>query len=67
LRGRNGPAEEGGGGLQSRPQTGRKLPPAKNSPSQTGRSVFRRFYGMNFDDENIWRESKITAAKTKQN
>jgi hypothetical protein len=41
--------------------------PAKNSPSQTGRSVFRRFHGMNFGNENIWRESKITAARAKQN
>ena len=33
LRGRNGTAEEGGGGLQSRPQTGRILPPDKNGIS----------------------------------
>src|ERR1035438_2173347 len=33
LRGRNGPAEVGGEGLQSRPQTGRILPPAKDGSS----------------------------------
>ena len=30
LRGRNGPAEVGGEGLQRRPQTGRKHPPTKD-------------------------------------
>ena len=33
LRGRNGPAEVGGEGLQCRPQTGRILPPDKNGIS----------------------------------
>jgi hypothetical protein len=67
LRGRNGPAEEGGEGLQSRPQTGRTPPPTKYGPSKTGSLVFRKFYEMNSDEENIWRESKITATRAKQN
>jgi hypothetical protein len=41
--------------------------PTKDGHSQTGSIVSGKFYGMNFDDENIWRESKITAARAKQN
>jgi hypothetical protein len=46
-------AEEGGEGLQSRPQTGRKPPTTKDGHSQTGSIVSGKFYGMGSDDENI--------------
>jgi len=60
LRGRNGTAEEGGGGLQSRPQTGRILPPDKkrhfvNPKASYGGSST----GLNCDDEESEWKAKL--------
>jgi hypothetical protein len=53
--------------VQLRPQTGRILPPDKNGFSHTGSIVCGNSSGKYRDDEDIWEESKITAAGAKQN